>query len=77
MGFYVRRLTIPVYEFTSTSSDPEDGDGLMFLWDFDDGAVAMQAKTTHTFSRAGSFQVSLIVWDTEGRSARYTKTIVQ
>ncbi len=44
------------------SSDP-DGDELTYLWNFGDGTISALIATTHTFTEAGSYNVSLTVSD--------------
>ena len=43
-----------------------------FLWDFDDGTTASSAVTTHTFTKAGRFNVTLTATNTSGLSDRDT-----
>jgi len=47
------------------SSDP-DGDALTYAWDFGDGTNATGATPQHTFTRTGTFSVSLTVTDPHG-----------
>jgi PKD repeat protein len=60
--------------FSSGSSDP-DGSISHVLWDFNDGTPESNETTTHTYSKEGTYRVTLIVWDNAGRSARVEKTI--
>jgi hypothetical protein len=46
------------------------------LWDFNDGIPATEAVATHTYSRAGEYRVTLLIWDMAGRGAR-TETWVK
>jgi glucose/arabinose dehydrogenase/PKD repeat protein len=53
----------------STSSDPDAGDTLTYVWSFGDGsqAVTTTAPTTsHTYTAAGTFTATLIVRDNRG-----------
>jgi PKD repeat protein len=61
----------------STSSDP-DGDALTYVWDFGDGTTGNGVSTTHAYSAAGLFSVTLTVWDgpaDETKALKATKTI--
>ncbi len=46
--------------FTSTATDP-DGDPITYNWDFGDGASSGQRNVSHTFNRAGAYDVVLRV----------------
>ncbi|WP_052085161.1 PKD domain-containing protein [Cellulophaga sp. E6(2014)] len=51
-------------QFTGdTSSDPDTGDILTFAWDFGDGTTATTANPSHTFTTAGTYDVTLTVTD--------------
>ncbi len=57
------------------SSDP-DGKVTAYQWDFGDGSAAVQAsQTTHTYSVAGDYTVTLKVTDDAGATATATKTV--
>jgi large repetitive protein len=62
--------------FTSTSYDP-DGTIVQTEWDFNnDGTFETQGNTaTHTFTRQGSFPVTIRVTDNSGLSAIRTKDV--
>lgn len=53
--------------FQSESFDPE-GTQLTYEWDFNDGKISQTANPTHTFLKAGSYEVVLYVWDLLGLS---------
>ena len=61
--------------FSNTSSDP-DGTISHFLWDFNDGLPSTSSSPIYTFNKAGTYRVTLIVWDNGGRGARVEKIIV-
>uniref|UniRef100_UPI003869E9F5 PKD domain-containing protein n=1 Tax=Cellulophaga sp. Ld12 TaxID=3229535 RepID=UPI003869E9F5 len=51
-------------QFTGdTSSDPDNGDVLTYAWDFGDGSTATTANPSHTFTTAGTYNVTLTVTD--------------
>jgi PKD repeat protein len=51
-------------QFTGdTSTDPDDGDVLTYAWDFGDGTTATTANPSHTFTTAGTYDVTLTVTD--------------
>ncbi|MEQ8209480.1 MAG: right-handed parallel beta-helix repeat-containing protein [Lacipirellulaceae bacterium] len=49
------------------STMPDD-----ILWDFDEGVPVLDLAPTQNFERAGMHQVTLVVWDNDGRAARHT-----
>ena len=60
--------------FSNTSSDPDGSIGHV-LWDFGDGLPSTTVSPTHTYANAGSYTVSLVVWDNLGRGMLATKSI--
>jgi len=61
--------------FRSDSIDPDGSIGHI-LWDLDDGIPLNDNVVTHTYTKAGTYKVSLIVWDNEGRGSIAEKTVV-
>ncbi len=57
------------------SSDYESPD-LEWIWDFGDGGESNQKNPKHTYSESGTFDVTLIVSDTEGLKMGYDETTV-
>ncbi|MFN0126813.1 MAG: right-handed parallel beta-helix repeat-containing protein [Verrucomicrobiales bacterium] len=60
--------------FTNTSTDPDGSIGRV-LWDFGSGLPSDTMSPTFTFRTAGTYAVTLVVWDIPGRASRVTKTI--
>ncbi|GIW21332.1 MAG: hypothetical protein KatS3mg068_0339 [Candidatus Sericytochromatia bacterium] len=71
--------TSTVFQFdASPSYDIEDGNNLLYKWDFGDGTVTdfSSSKTaTHTFSTTGYKTIKMIVKDQTGKEAYTDKTI--
>ncbi|WP_233164448.1 PKD domain-containing protein [Chromobacterium sp. ASV23] len=60
--------------FTANSSDPQNLP-LTFSWDFGDGSAGSGATVSHTFNKAGTYNVSVTASDTSGLQA--TASIAQ
>ena len=60
--------------FTNTSSAPGGGVGHV-LWDFGDGVPSTTLHATHRYGKAGTYRVTLIVWDKTGRGAMKEQNI--
>ncbi len=54
---------------SSAGSSDSDGNIASYAWDFGDGESSTQANPMHTYSRAGSYTVSLTVTDNDGASS--------
>jgi len=54
--------------FTNTSTAAGGGIGHV-LWDFGDGEPSTTFHGSHTYGKAGSYRVTLVVWDKAGRGA--------
>jgi PKD repeat protein len=46
-----------------------------FRWSFGDGKTATGRTPSHTFTKAGKFQVKMVAFDSHGDSGRSTRTI--
>ena len=55
-------------EFNGSNSYDLDGDALNYHWDFGDGSTSKEAKTTHVYTKKGSYKVMLKVNDNSGTS---------
>ena len=56
----------------STSTDPDAGDTLTYVWNFGDGsavATTASATTSHTYTTAGTFTATLTVRDNHGATS--------
>ncbi|MHC4249712.1 MAG: PKD domain-containing protein [Planctomycetota bacterium] len=51
----------------SGSADPE-GAGLEHYWDFGDGGVSREPSPVHSYPRVGTYEVTLVVTDDQGRT---------
>lgn len=56
-------------------SQPGSGKIVERLWDFNDGIPQTTAEPSHRFTKPGTYRVTLVVWDSDGRGAREEKTI--
>lgn len=60
----------------ASSTDPDVGDALTYLWSFGDGTPASTvAGPSHTFAAAGTYTVTLTVSDGWGRTSSATRTV--
>nr|WP_309118661.1 fibronectin type III domain-containing protein [Paenibacillus sp.] len=59
--------------FTNTSSD--NGSIVENLWDFGEGVPSTVVSPTYTYQKAGTYRVTLVVWDNEGRASLKEHTI--
>ncbi|KIL35108.1 serine protease [Cohnella kolymensis] len=62
--------------FDGSLSGDVDGTIASYEWRFSDGGTASGASVNHTFSRAGSYSVTLTVTDNAGATNSITHTIV-
>lgn len=61
-------------QFSDRSTDP-DNDIQSWFWDFGDGTTSSSQNPTHTYTRIGSFTVTLTVKDKAGNTATTQQTI--
>lgn len=54
--------------FIDLSYDPDNGGIVSWLWDFAGEATSTLQYPTHAFGKAGSYPVTLTVWDDSGQS---------
>ncbi|KAA3606486.1 MAG: PKD domain-containing protein [Calditrichaeota bacterium] len=64
-------------DFDASSSKDSDGDFLTYYWDFGDGNSAKGIKVSHTYSKTGTFPVTLTVDDGQGLSNSINKTSIK
>jgi PKD repeat protein len=68
-----RRGRVPLtVRFQNRSADP-DSQPVTSAWDFGDGTLATEHSPTHTYTRAGTFVVTLMVSDASGAAAARPK----
>ncbi|MBE0697315.1 MAG: S8 family serine peptidase, partial [Anaerolineaceae bacterium] len=60
--------------FSDTSSD-SDGMIASWSWNFDDGATSTAQNPSHTYTAAGTYNVSLTVTDDDGATASTSKPV--
>src|SRR5262249_6226198 len=65
-------LSLASLTFNGSSSADPDGPIASYAWNFGDGATATGAVVSHSFSRAGSYTVSLTVTDGAGATGSDT-----
>lgn len=64
--------------FTTSEAEDEDGDQLIYIWDFGDGTDPFETDgriATHTYPRGGSYTVTMKVTDGESVSEEETTLI--
>ena len=64
-----------VVSFDASASADPDGSIASYAWDFGDGTTGNGAATTHTYTAAGTYSVTLVVMDDAGATDTWTTTI--
>jgi hypothetical protein len=66
-----------VFTFNASGSTDPGGSINSYLWNFGDGATSNLASTTHSYSAAGTYTITLTVTDNQGlsRSVSTTRTV--
>ncbi|CAM4247646.1 chitodextrinase [Paenibacillus endophyticus] len=59
--------------FTNTSTD--NGSISENLWDFGEGVPSTTVSPSYTYQKAGTYRVTLVVWDNEGRASLKEQTV--
>lgn len=65
-----------VVSFDGSPSFAENGKVTEYLWEFGDGTKAAGPVVSHTYTRGGTYEVSLQVYNTEGMSDRRSTEVV-
>lgn len=60
---------------TLINANPEGATAVKYEWDFGDGETATGAEVTHTYTRTGTFTVTLKVTDSVGRVGTATEPV--
>ena len=63
-----------VRETEPPASDSDDTP-FSYTWDFGDGGSSTAQKPSHTYPTAGSYRVTLVVFDAHGDQVRVRKTL--
>ncbi len=61
--------------FNNTSSDL-DGSLVSFDWNFGDGSSSIEGSPAHTFMQAGTYTVTLTIWDDGGNNSTKTQEVI-
>jgi PKD domain-containing protein len=64
-------------KFTASASDTDDT-AFTYGWNFGDGTSSLvgTASTTHTYAAAGTYTVTLVIFDAKGDQVRIVKSVV-
>ncbi|MDT7827289.1 malectin domain-containing carbohydrate-binding protein [Pricia sp. S334] len=66
----------PLLVAFDSSSSSDDNAIVSYSWDFDDGNVSIEMSPSHTFTMAGTYDVTLTVTDAEGLTDVTTQQII-
>lgn len=61
---------------TFTNSSTDNGSISEHLWDFGEGVPSTTVSPTYTYQKAGTYRVTLVVWDNEGRASLKEQTVI-
>ncbi|MFE6775493.1 PKD domain-containing protein [Streptomyces sp. NPDC057702] len=61
--------------FDASASRDTDGSIAGYVWDFGDGTAAKGVKPSHTYSKAGTYEVKLTVTDDSGKSGSVSRRV--
>jgi len=61
--------------FNASASSDSDGDIISYEWDFGDGSSGSSVQISHTYTDAGTFQVTLVVTDDDGATGVLSQTV--
>ena len=61
--------------FNASASADSDGTIVSYEWDFGDGSSGSEQKAFHTFSKGGSYKVSLLIIDDDGAKGAASQTV--
>jgi parallel beta-helix repeat protein len=65
-----------IVTFNGSATDA-DGDLLLFYWDFgDEGVMPIGGSVTHNYTSAGTYNITLMVLDSDGNTASARRTII-
>jgi PKD repeat protein len=70
-----RGLVGETLSFDGSGSSDSDGSIVSYAWDFGDGTSGSGASVTHSYSTAGTYQVSLTVTDDDGLTGETTHVV--
>ncbi|WP_231891406.1 fibronectin type III domain-containing protein [Paenibacillus swuensis] len=60
---------------TFTNSSTDNGSIAEHLWDLGEGPPLNSVSPTYTYQKAGTYRVTLVVWDNEGRASLKEQTV--
>jgi parallel beta-helix repeat protein len=73
-NLYSGNAPLPV-QFSSDGSNDPDGFINAYAWDFGDGSISSESNPLHTFTGAGTYDVTLVVTDDKGATGSAMATI--